>query len=221
MALRILITGGPTRAYLDKVRFLSNVSTGGLAYSLAKYLKRHRVEISMIVGPSAFDFEGLKLKRLTRIETTDEMRDAVMKECRRFRPHFAVFSAAVLDFTPAKIVPGKVSSKKSSWIVRMKPTPKIIDEVGKRFPKIKRVGFKLEAISLRGKALEKFGRKILIAKNLDALCANFLPEVGEKSHRAYLFSSDGAMCSFRTKSEIAAGISRYLLLSEPITNIRQ
>lgn len=207
--IRVLITGGPTRAYLDRVRFLTNVSTGALAFELASELRRRGALVSIVVGPSAYDFEKLKLARCRRIETTGEMYEAVMRECRAFRPDVAVFSAAVLDFAPAHRARGKVSSKKAKWTIDLKPTPKIIDEVGERFPKVKRVGFKLEWEIRRGRALERFGNELLRRKKIDGVCVNFLPEVEAVRHRAHLFG-EASHQEFRTKTALARGLAQFV-----------
>lgn len=209
--LRVLITAGPTRAYLDEVRFLSNYSTGELGYLTARELLRRGVEVLAVVGPTNFEFEKLKGIHLTRVETADDMYDAVLKLTRKYRPQFAVFAAAVLDFAPAFKVKGKVSSQKKSWTLKLVPTPKIIDAVGKEFPKVKRIGFKLECNKMTLPKAIQFAQANIEKKRLDALCLNFLSAINAKQHPAILMKKSGAYQVLKTKTEIAKHISKVVL----------
>lgn len=212
----MLITAGPTRAYLDRVRFLSNVSTGELGFLLCEQLVAAGCEVALVAGPSSFDFESLGLKHLCRVETNDEMEKATLKLCQSFVPDAAVFSAAVLDFAPAKVLDSKVKSK-SNWVIKLKPTRKIIDQVGKKFPRVRRIGFKLEwkaATSSAGERDEKrvlsLGLKLIDQKKLEMLVLNFLSEIKGTSHPAVLFARDGSIQMANSKKEIAQAITQYL-----------
>ncbi|MCB0419117.1 MAG: hypothetical protein H6617_08475 [Bdellovibrionaceae bacterium] len=204
---RVLVTGGPTRAYLDRVRFLSNVSSGELAFRLCTRLRQHRARVAAVIGPNCFDFRRLKLTHYAAVETTEEMADAVYKLCRQFKPDYAVFSAAVLDFVPEERLEGKNTSK-GDWTVRLKPSAKIIDEVASRFPKIKRIGFKLEWDPKADKM--EWGAKLLEEKGLDVLCLNYLSQINRKNHPAYLFSKDKKTVRAKTKKEIADWLTWYI-----------
>jgi len=208
--IRVLVTGGPTRAYLDDVRFLSNVSTGELARQICEKFKRRKVEVAAVIGPTPLDFESLKLKKLVRVETAEEMQRAVLKLCEDFKPDAAVFSAAVLDFAPEKKVTGKVTSQKQTWVIRLHPTPKILDEVGNRYPSIRRIGFKLETSRRMGRARERFARTYLIEKGLEGLCLNYLSEVKGAKHLAYLFEPGIPPKTAHSKAEIANWIVKRL-----------
>lgn len=205
-AKRVIVTGGPTRAYLDDIRYLSNFSSGELAYEVCRRLSDAGFEVVAVVGPCSPSFEMLPLRKLVRVETATEMHDAVMGLCRTFRPSAAVFSAAVLDFEPVRRERGKMTSARKNWVIRLRPTPKIIDAVGKRFPKIRRFGFKLESKRQSG----AYAMKYLRAKGLDGLCMNFLSEVGAKTHKARLFTAGGESKKAKTKKEIAAWFVRTL-----------
>jgi phosphopantothenoylcysteine decarboxylase/phosphopantothenate--cysteine ligase len=207
---RVLVTGGPTRAYLDRVRFLSNFSSGALAYELCRRLTRQGLEVALVSGPSAQPFEKLALDEWHAVETTREMRDAVMRTCREFRPDFAVFSAAVLDFEPTRLRAGKVSSGVKQWQLTLKPTPKIIDEVARRFPKIKRIGFKLEWERPSEKRVHALAEQTLREKGYEALCLNFLADISGKEHPAFLLSRDGDVARAANKAEIARWIAAHI-----------
>jgi phosphopantothenoylcysteine synthetase/decarboxylase len=208
---KILVTAGPTRAYLDRVRFVSNFSTGELGFRLCDSLTRGGMAVAAVVGPTSYPFDRLKLSHHVSVETTTEMRDSVLSMCRKFRPDIVIFSAAVLDFEPARQEKGKVSSAVKNWSIKLKPTSKIIDEVGKKFPGVCRVGFKLEWERKEGKEAYRQAIEILEEKKLDALVLNFLSEIGKRKHPAVFVSRDGEIAEVSTKEEIARVLQRFAL----------
>lgn len=207
---RVLLTGGPTRAYLDDVRYLSNRSSGALALAIATKLSSAGHRVVAVMGPVNFKLPRIKNVKWISVETHDEMRGEVLATCRRWKPHTAVFAAAVLDFAPSKLSKGKTSSSREEWVVRLVPTPKIVDIVGKRFPKIRKIGFKLESKVRRGQALEKFARDYMKRKGLEALVVNFLSEVGAQKHKAHLFTVDGTHRVVKSKGQIAGSLASIL-----------
>ena len=95
--LKALVTAGPTREYIDPVRYISNESSGIQGYQLAKKLNESGVQTKLILGPSKIKTdENLDIKKVT---TANEMFDAV-KEC--LPVDIAIFSAAVVDFRTEK-----------------------------------------------------------------------------------------------------------------------
>tara|TARA_B100000963_G_scaffold96049_1_gene82813 strand:+ start:2268 stop:3476 length:1209 start_codon:yes stop_codon:yes gene_type:complete len=91
--LRALVTAGPTREYIDPVRYLSNESSGLQGYQIAKKLNESGVQTKLILGPSKIKTdENLDL---TKVTTSNEMFEAV-KAC--LPVDIAIFSAAVADF---------------------------------------------------------------------------------------------------------------------------
>ncbi len=70
--MRILITAGPTREYVDDVRFLSNASSGRMGYSIAEAAIAAGHEVILVTGPVNLPVPAGV--RVTQIETTDELR---------------------------------------------------------------------------------------------------------------------------------------------------
>ena len=94
---KALVTAGPTREYIDPVRYISNESSGIQGYQLAKKLNESGVQTKLILGPSKIKTdENLDIKKVT---TANEMFYAV-KEC--LPVDIAIFSAAVVDFRTEK-----------------------------------------------------------------------------------------------------------------------
>lgn len=206
--MRVLVTGGPTRAYLDPVRYLSNYSSGAMAFELARELCRLGCRTAVVAGPTQQPWKSLKLASLQSVETYEQMQRSVLKTCRTFRPHVVIFAAAVLDFAP-KRQPHKVSSRKP-WNLTLYPTPKILDEVQAYFPKILRVGFKLETLK-RADPI-KFAHAYRKKKGLSLLCLNYLADIGRKSYFAYLVSETGENYRMRSKRAAAKKIAQLMLI---------
>lgn len=198
---------------MDRVRYISNYSTGQLGFEICQALEKSGFKVIAVVGPCEAPFEKLKKTKVFQVETVQEMHKAVMRGCKEFSPQFAVFSAAVLDFSPGKKESGKVSSK-NSWNLKLVPTPKIIDDVNKRFPQIKKVAFKLEWKSPSMKAARAFAMKNMQDKSAEALVLNYLSDIKGKNHPAFLFTRDGSCVRAYSKKAIAHWISCFIQSSE-------
>ena len=105
--LRALVTTGPTREYLDPVRYISNESSGKQGYEVAVALKKLGIKTKLIAGPSNFfSHKDLKIKKIT---SAKEMMDEVKKS---LPVDIAVCAAAVSDFRPSNKSNNKI--KKNS-----------------------------------------------------------------------------------------------------------
>jgi phosphopantothenoylcysteine decarboxylase/phosphopantothenate--cysteine ligase len=126
--LRVLVTAGPTREYIDKVRFISNASTGKMGVSIAMEALFRGAYVSLIHGP----LTGVEhtLSRTNKIVTTEEMYNAVVEEIKNFNPDLVFLAAAPTDFTPLQKVPEKLPSDRE-YEIKLKPTPKIAEAVSK------------------------------------------------------------------------------------------
>src|SRR6202790_3833363 len=92
----VLITAGPTREKIDPVRYLTNRSSGRMGYALAEAALRRGARVLLISGPTSLTAPGAA--EMTRVESTEEMRDAVLK----LLPQATVVikTAAVSDYRP-------------------------------------------------------------------------------------------------------------------------
>ena len=96
--LNALVTAGPTREYIDPVRFITNNSSGKQGYEIASSLAKFGVNTTLISGPSSL--KKPENVNLIKVETADEM----LIETKKILPvDIAVCSAAVTDFKPEKI----------------------------------------------------------------------------------------------------------------------
>lgn len=165
---KVVVTAGPTREYLDPVRFLSNRSSGKMGYAMAIAAFRRGAEVTLISGHSSLQQpEGIKF---ISVETADEMFNAVNKEL-----HLStvlIMSAAVFDFMPAEKSYEKIE-KSGEILLKLIRTPDIISEVGKKRNRPFIIGFAAET----GRRLERT-RKKLKEKNMDMIVFNDVTEAG-------------------------------------------
>ena len=76
---KALVTTGPTREYIDPVRYISNESSGKQGYEIALALKKRGINTTLIAGPSNLQLErGLKI---VKVKTADEMFKKVKTTC--------------------------------------------------------------------------------------------------------------------------------------------
>ncbi|MFW9907063.1 MAG: bifunctional phosphopantothenoylcysteine decarboxylase/phosphopantothenate--cysteine ligase CoaBC [Candidatus Thorarchaeota archaeon] len=150
---RFVITAGPTKGWLDRVRFITNPSTGKMGVAIAKEMIMRGGEVALILGPTCVD-PPIGAKTI-RVETTEDMLKAVMQEIKDDTTAF-VSSAAVLDYVPEEVEDRKRPSGQA-YDLKLKPTPKIIDEVRKKHKNLFVVGFKVES-GVTDKELEKRAR---------------------------------------------------------------
>lgn len=165
---KIVVTAGPTREYLDPVRFISNRSSGRMGYALAKAAFRRGAEVTLISGPSALTRPGGV--RFIPVETAEDMLHAVREEARLST--VLIMAAAVSDFLPAERAAGKLAKpgKLQMTLIR---TPDIISEIAGKKTRPFIIGFAAET----GPKIEN-ARKKLKEKNMDMIIFNDVTEPG-------------------------------------------
>ena len=104
--LNAIVTAGPTREYIDPVRYISNESSGKQGYEIALALNKLGIKTKLIIGPSNIVFsKDLKIKNIT---SAQEMMDEVKKS---LPIDIAVCAAAVSDFKPINKIKNKIKKK--------------------------------------------------------------------------------------------------------------
>ncbi|MCS7386011.1 MAG: bifunctional phosphopantothenoylcysteine decarboxylase/phosphopantothenate--cysteine ligase CoaBC [archaeon GB-1867-005] len=166
---RVLITAGPTREYLDDVKFLTTPSSGKMGIALAEECLAHGAKVTLILGPAQVQ-TPLEAK-VIRVTSCSEMKDAVISELKRDNYDYIFLPAAPLDFTFSKKIDGKIPSELKNLTVELISTPKIAGEVRKYAPKSVIVGFKAEHGVPVEEMIERAYRR-LIEHELDLIVAN-------------------------------------------------
>ena len=161
--LKALVTAGPTKEYIDPVRFITNKSSGKQGYELAKSLSRNGFQTTLISGPT-----NLKINeeiKLIKVETAEQM----FKETQKNLPvDVAIFSAAVADFKVVEKKNLKIK-KKNELTIKLEKNIDILNYVSNHNsmrPKLV-IGFAAETNNLENNAIEK-----LKNKNCDMIIAN-------------------------------------------------
>lgn len=166
---KFVITAGPTRAWIDSVRFLTNPSTGKMGIALAEEVCSRGAEVDLIIGPT--DEPTPSLANVVSVETPQEMLDEVMESLSAEDTDVFISAAAVLDYQPKHKTEGKLKSEKEQREVELIATPKIIEEVRKAHSNLFIVGFKVE-VGLEEEKLEESAREKIKAGTCNLMVAN-------------------------------------------------
>jgi phosphopantothenoylcysteine decarboxylase / phosphopantothenate---cysteine ligase len=165
----VLVTAGPTREKIDPVRYLTNRSSGRMGYAIAEAALRRGARVLLISGPTSITPPGAA--ELTRVETADEMRSAVLK----LLPESTVVikTAAVADFRPSNAAEEKIK-RKGPMTLELEPTTDILADLARQKKPLQiLIGFAAETDNVLENA-----RKKLAAKSLDAIVANDVSREG-------------------------------------------
>jgi phosphopantothenoylcysteine decarboxylase/phosphopantothenate--cysteine ligase len=161
----ILVTAGPTREFMDPVRFVSNPSSGRMGYELAKEALRRGAEVILVTGPSALVAPpGAKVEKVT---TAAEMKDAVLRAFPK--SDVVLMAAAVSDFRFKDVRPDKVKKQDVGGTVDIEPTEDILSLLGRKKKNQVLVGFAAETRDLIRNA-----RKKMAEKKADLMVANLV-----------------------------------------------
>ncbi|RLG87214.1 MAG: bifunctional phosphopantothenoylcysteine decarboxylase/phosphopantothenate--cysteine ligase CoaBC [Thermoprotei archaeon] len=170
--LRILVTAGPTREYIDEVRFISNPSSGLMGVAIANAAYFRGADVVLVAGP--LQVEPVPWIRVVRVTSTEEMAEAV-KRVAAEGIDAAVLAAAPADYRPAKRFGGKVSSGLRITL-ELVPTPKVVEELRKVF-RGPVIGFAAEYAERDEEAVER-GRRKLVERGFDAIAINNVAKKG-------------------------------------------
>ena len=166
---RILITAGPTRAYLDAFRYITNPSSGKMGIAIAQNALDRGAEVTIIYGPGSA--KPPVQAKIVPILSTEEMLEAVKMELTAKKYNAAILSAAAADYGSSDRKIEKTPSGKDEWIIKLKPLPKVVENVKKIDPEIYLVGFKAE-YNLTDEELVKRAQERLIGAGMDLIVAN-------------------------------------------------
>ena len=171
-ALRFVVTAGPTREYLDPVRFLSNPSTGRMGFAVARAARAAGHEVVLIAGPVAQ--RTPRGVRRVDVESARDMLRAVRQAMSAGKePVALVMTAAVADWRPAACAARKLKKTQMSGMLRLVRNPDILKSLGRRARGEVRIGFAAET----GEPTAEAARKCR-AKKLDLVVANDVSQPG-------------------------------------------
>jgi phosphopantothenoylcysteine decarboxylase/phosphopantothenate--cysteine ligase len=201
---KVVVTAGPTREYLDPVRFVSNRSSGKMGFALAEEACMRGAEVVLISGPT--HLVPPPVTELHNVESAQEMGRAIEKHFQT--ADVVIMAAAVSDFMFPQKAEQKTKKEESAAKINLVPTPDILSQLSQKKNKQIVVGFAAETENVEQNALSKLKRK-----KLDLIVAN---DVGEESfgfesddNRVSLLFPDGRVV--RTTKKSKREISRIIL----------
>jgi len=200
----VLITAGPTREFLDPVRFLTNRSSGKMGYEIAEEARRRGAQVILISGPThIFPPQRVEFRQ---VQTAQEMDKEVSKHYPQ--ADVVVMAAAISDFKFARMLPQKIKKQEFEENVTLAPTQDILKKLGKKKGKKVLVGFAAETENVVDNALKKIREK-----NLDLIVANDVSAEGigfeSDLNQVSIIFPDGR--TLRTKKRSKQEISQKVL----------
>ena len=213
---KALVTTGPTREYLDPVRYISNESSGKQGYEIALAFKKLGVKTKLIAGPSNLIYsKGLKIKKII---SAKEMLNEVKKS---LPVDIAVCAAAVSDFKPISKSKNKIKKGISNLdYMRLEKNPDILDYLSKNNkarPKMV-VGFSAETENVIQNSKKKIKEKycdLIIANDVSKKDLGFNSEYNEVS----IIDKKGRIKSIqRSKKSYIANAIAKIILDKLLTN---
>ncbi|MEG1930055.1 MAG: bifunctional phosphopantothenoylcysteine decarboxylase/phosphopantothenate--cysteine ligase CoaBC [Anaerovorax sp.] len=185
---KILITAGPTQEALDPVRYITNHSTGKMGCALAKAAALRGAEVTLVMGQTA-GIELPKFVEVVSVISAEDMFQAVA--FRAANQDIIIKAAAVADYTPAQVSPGKIKKKDQDLTIALNRTKDILKWLGEhQVPGQFLCGFSMETENV----LEN-SRSKLLKKKVDMIIANSLGEEGGG------FAGDTNILTIITKKE--------------------
>ena len=209
---RVLVTSGPTRAWIDRVRYIANSSTGALGARIVDALIERGIPVRHLSGlgaepPAAY---GSPLLETVPVVTIEDLIEQVRISAESGGIRCVVHAMAVLDYVPEQSLGVKRSSDTDSWNLRLIRTPKVTALIRELLPVAAIIGFKLEAgvseDELRARAMDSL-RKY----SLSLVVANDLDRVSAEEHEALIIDPRGEIWAREyTKRGIAERIAEFI-----------
>ena len=137
----ILVTGGPTPVPIDNIRRLTNRFTGRLGTCIAQELYLRGAKVKLIHGQGSYTPPSYLPHQI--VTTYDEYLTQVISELQQ-QYRFGIFSAAVADYQPTQVFPGKIPSGGALQRIDLTATKKVISEVKAKFPNLAMITFKYQ-----------------------------------------------------------------------------
>lgn len=216
--MKIVVTAGPTREYLDPVRFLSNPSTGKMGFAVAAEAARRGHDVTLVAGPVAL--KTPKGVRRVDVVSAREMLAAVRNALGRAddggEAVAFVSTAAVADWRPARCAAQKLKKRQMAGVLKLVRNPDILKTVRARLRRARRanvslVGFAAETNDVLAEAARKCREKglaFIVANDVTERGSGF----GTETNRVTFVFPDGTQRKFplMTKRRVADALLREL-----------
>ena len=224
--MKILVTSGGTSEAIDRVRSITNHSTGRLGKVITEALLKAGHQVCLITTQQAL--KPAPHSNLSIIEIKDS--SDLLREMKRIVPDYQVLihSMAVSDYSPVymtgldevqasqdlsdflhkKNTETKISSKDEVQVLFLTKIPKIISLVKEWNPSIHLIGFKL-LVDVTKEHLIQIARESLEKNQADLIVANDLTQINTNQHLAYLVEEKDYQLA-TSKQEIAVLLTKRI-----------
>lgn len=201
---RILVTSGPTRQYLDPVRYLTNASSGRMGRALAAAALELGHEVVIVSGPVTVEYPaGAEVRWIL---STEEL----LKVCQEVFPACdgVIGAAAPCDYRPIRVEEQKIAKTGQPLALHLVETPDVMATLGAaKRPGQWLVGFALETDDQRFRVLTK-----LVRKSCDLMVLNGPAAMDALDNQVQIFDRSGEVAAefAGSKEDVARGILRVV-----------
>lgn len=217
--MKILVTSGGTSEKIDRVRSITNHSSGKLGKIITETLLKAGHEVCLITTLQAVKPVNHPNLTIIEIKNTADLLQVMKDKLTDYQ--VLIHSMAVSDYTPVymtgfdevqasqdltefldkKNQETKISSKEDVQVLFLKKNPKIISLIKEWNPKIHLIGFKL-LVDVSQEHLIQIARESLEKNQADLIVANDLTQISSEQHKAYLVEKHSFQIAM-SKHEIA------------------
>ncbi|OLS15009.1 MAG: phosphopantothenoylcysteine decarboxylase [Promethearchaeota archaeon CR_4] len=180
--MRVLITAGPTREFIDEVRYLSNPSSGRMGFALAEEVLARGGQATIIRGRGS-TAKPPKSAKIIDAGSTKDMADVTVNELTTEKYHCFISAAAISDYAPIQKRAEKISSDNPTLKIDLVATPKILRMARKTADESRQnkdlfiVGFKAETKIPKEQIIDRAYSRMMDS-NLDLMVANDVGQEG-------------------------------------------
>ncbi len=193
---RVLVSAGPTYEPIDPVRFIGNHSSGKMGIAICEELVRRGADVQLVLGPSVQQVRvpGIQIHH---VQTAQQMYEACVDQFKR--ADVAIMSAAVADYTPAKIASEKIKKNEDALSLALVRTKDILKTLGSQ----KKNGQILVGFALETQHESEYARHKLASKNADIIVMNSLRDegagFGHDTNKVTIFEKSGRELTYERK----------------------
>jgi len=180
---KIVITAGPTREYIDPVRYISNDSSGAQGYAIANACAGAGADVILISGKVSNSIALINTIKKIDVIDSAEMFEAVKNNFKN--SDIFISCAAVADYKPLDYSANKLKKDNDDLMLRLTKTQDILEWCGKNKKKQIIVGFAAETENLIENAKLKMQKK-----KCDLLIANSTENIGKSTNKIFVLSKD-------------------------------
>ena len=214
---RVLVTAGRTVENIDPIRVVTNTSSGKMGIAIAQEAERMGATVTLVYAHGSEPVNG----RALRVNTSEEMRRAVVSQLSSVKYDIAIMAAAVADFMPAKKSEKKIDTRAGKVELTLVATKKIIDEVKKKSKDTFLVAFKAD-YNVPDSVLVERAYKKLQDCDADIVVANDLgrkgSEAGSDRNEVFIVDKKRKIIHLPLESKVAIAMKLLELVAASANN---